>query len=89
MYKRQAEHSEQPVLIHGVQSIFHPPRVLDKWPDDERMTKIVFIADGLEDSFIERLFDGFSGTPQIDQADSVAMMDNPLAISGFSKSKQS
>ena len=79
------EHPEQPVLIHGVQSIFHPPRVLDKWPDDERMTKIVFIADGLDESFIQRLFDGFSGTPQIDQADSAAMMDNPLAISGCSK----
>lgn len=84
-----AEYSEQPVLIHGVQSIFHPPRVLDQWPDDERVTKIVFIADGLDESFIQRLFDGFSGTPQIDQADSNAMMDNPLAISGFSKSKQS
>ena len=81
------EHSEQPVLIHGVQSIFHPPRVLDKWPDDERVTKIVFIADGLDESFIQRLFDGFSGTPQIDQADSAAMMDNPLAISGFPKPK--
>ena len=84
-----AEHSEQPVLIHGVQSIFHPPRVLDKWPDDERVTKIVFIADGLDESFIQRLFDGFSGTPQVDQADSAAMVDNPLAISGFSKPKQS
>ena len=82
------EHPEQPVLIHGVQSIFHPPRVLDKWPSDERVTKIVFIADGLDESFIQRLFDGFSGTPQIDQADSAAMMDNPLAISGFSKSRQ-
>ncbi|MEP3628993.1 MAG: GTP-binding protein [Hyphomicrobiales bacterium] len=83
------EHSEQPVLIHGVQSIFHPPRVLDKWPSAERVTKIVFIADGLDESFIQRLFDGFSGTPQIDQADSAAMMDNPLAISGYSKSRQS
>ena len=84
-----AEHSEQPVLIHGVQSIFHPPRVLDNWPDNERVTKIVFIADGLDESFIQRLFDGFSGTPQVDQADSAAMVDNPLAISGFSKTKQS
>ena len=84
-----AEHPEQPVLIHGVQSIFHPPRVLDQWPSDECVTKIVFIADGLDENFIQRLFDGFSGTPQIDQADSDAMMSNPLAISGFSKPKQS
>ena len=83
------EHPEQPVLIHGVQSIFHPPRVLDQWPSDEWVTKIVFIADGLDESFIQRLFDGFSGTPQIDQADSAAMMDNPLAISGVSKPRQS
>ena len=83
------EHNEQPVLIHGVQSIFHPPRVLDQWPSGERMTKIVFIGDGLDENFIQRLFDGFSGTPQIDQADSAAMIDNPLAISGFSKSRQS
>ena len=83
------EHGEQPVLIHGVQSIFHPPRVLDQWPCDERVTKIVFIADGLDESFIQRLFDGFSGTPRIDQADSAAMIDNPLALSGFPKSRQS
>lgn len=83
------EHSEQPVLIHGVQSVFHPPKILDRWPNDERMTKIVFIVDGLGEGFIQRLFDGFSGTPQIDQADSAAMMDNPLAISGFSKPIQS
>jgi len=77
------EYPEQPVVIHGVQTVFHPPKKLDAWPDDDRRTKIVFIVDGLSEEFVLRLFDGFSGTPQIDQADHAAMSDNPLAISGF------
>jgi len=36
-----------PVLIHGVQHIFHPPRDLDEWPSDDHRSRIVLIARNL------------------------------------------
>ncbi|UBS33788.1 GTP-binding protein [Altererythrobacter sp. N1] len=33
-----------PVVIHGVQHIFHPPIVLDAWPSKDRRTRLVFIT---------------------------------------------
>ena len=33
-----------PVVIHGVQHVFHPPVELARWPDDDRRTRIVFIT---------------------------------------------
>jgi len=38
------DHPDRPVVIHGVQHIFHPPRVLDKWPGTDRRTRLVFIT---------------------------------------------
>lgn len=83
------EHPDQPILLHGVQTIFHPPKTLLEWPSADLRTRIVFIVDGLDEAFVRRLFDSFSGVPQIDQADRTAVTDNPLAISGFSGSKHS
>jgi G3E family GTPase len=34
----------RPVVVHGVQHIFHPPVVLDAWPSDDRRTRLVFIT---------------------------------------------
>lgn len=36
-----------PVVIHGVQHIFHPPVRLDAWPSDDRRTRLVFITRNL------------------------------------------
>ena len=33
-----------PVVVHGVQHIFHPPVRLDAWPSDDRRTRMVFIT---------------------------------------------
>ena len=33
-----------PVLIHGVQHVFSPPRVLADWPDDDHRSRIIVIA---------------------------------------------
>ena len=33
-----------PVVIHGVQHVFHPPVELKAWPDADRRTRIVFIT---------------------------------------------
>lgn len=34
----------KPVVIHGVQHIFHPPVLLDAWPSEDRRTRLVFIT---------------------------------------------
>jgi G3E family GTPase len=38
------EESEKPVVVHGVQHLFHPPVTLDAWPDDDRSSRLVFIV---------------------------------------------
>ncbi len=38
------EGEPHPVVIHGVQHIFHPPVVLDAWPSEDRRTRLVFIT---------------------------------------------
>lgn len=34
----------RPVVVHGVQHLFHPPVELDGWPSDDRRTRLVFIT---------------------------------------------
>jgi len=38
---------ENPVVIHGVHHVFHPPVCLPGWPDDDHRSRIVFITQGL------------------------------------------
>jgi G3E family GTPase len=38
---------DAPVVIHGVQHVFHPPVTLPAWPDEDRRTKLVFITKDL------------------------------------------
>ncbi len=80
------EGKARPLLVQGVRSFFHTPVFLESWPDDNKNTRLVFIVDGVEADFIARLFDGFCSIPQVDSADREALMNNPLAISGFSDS---
>jgi G3E family GTPase len=42
------EHPDRPVVIHGVQHLFHPPVFLDQWPSDDRRTRLVFITRGID-----------------------------------------
>ena len=35
---------EGPVVINGVQHIIHPPLHLERWPDDDRRSRLVFIT---------------------------------------------
>ena len=48
-----SEHPHRPIVIHGVQHVFHPPVVLDRWPSDDRRTRIVFITRNIEKATIE------------------------------------
>jgi len=36
--------TDRAVVIDGVQDIFHPPRLLDTWPTDDRSSRIVMIS---------------------------------------------
>ena len=75
---------ERPLVLHGVQSVFHPPERLAAWPDaTDRRTRLVLITKDLPEAFVRDLFDAFTGTPKIDRPDRAALADNPLAIPGF------
>jgi len=52
-----AESPGRPALIHGVQHVFHPPAWLDAWPDDDRSTRIVVIAQGLDAGWLQDLLE--------------------------------
>ena len=53
---------KKPVVIHGVQHVFHPPAVLDSWPSEDRRTRIVFITRDVERETIEDTLKWFSDT---------------------------
>jgi len=78
-----AEDPDRPVVIHGVQHVFHPPATLEGWPDDDHRTRMVFITYDLPEGFVRKMFEAFSGALLPDTPDPKAMTDNPLAISGF------
>ncbi|MDB5523302.1 MAG: ATP-binding protein [Rhizobium sp.] len=79
-----ADDLERPLILHGVQSVFHAPERLARWPDpNDRRTRMVLITRDLPQDFVQSLFDAFTGTPRIDRPDRQALEDNPLAIPGL------
>ena len=54
----------KPVVIQGVQHIFHPPVTLDKWPSDDHDTRIVFITKNIEAELIKSLFNAVGAITQ-------------------------
>lgn len=78
-----AEDPSRPVVVHGVQALFHPPVQLEKWPTADHKTRLVIIGDGLDERIVRDMFDAFLGKPIVDRADRLAMTENPLAIPGF------
>jgi G3E family GTPase len=75
---------DRPVVIHGVQSIFHPPHRLQAWPDPtDRRSRLVIITDGLDESYVRDLFDAFTGKVAVDRPDRQALEDNPLMVPGM------
>ena len=49
-----------PVLVNGVQHLVHPPAHLDRWPDEDRRSRIVVISSGLDRDVIERSLHAFN-----------------------------
>ena len=77
---RLEDRPQAPVVIHGVQHIFHPPVRLASWPDGDETTRIVFIVKGIAPETIEGIWAALTGTPRPDTPDAAALTNNPLAI---------
>jgi G3E family GTPase len=48
-----------PVVIHGVQHIFHPQVTLPAWPSEDRRSRLVFITHDVGKDVIEKIFHDF------------------------------
>jgi G3E family GTPase len=77
-----AETPDTPIVVHGVQHVFHPPARLDRWPDEDHRTRLVFITRDLPERTVRELFEAFLGAPGIDRPDRDALADNPLVPFG-------
>lgn len=77
-----AEMPDTPVVIHGVQHVFHPTATLPRWPDDDHRSRLVFIVRDIKPQTIRDLFEAFLGSATIDRPDRAALTDNPLVPFG-------
>jgi G3E family GTPase len=64
-----AESPERPAVIHGVQHMFHAPAFLERWPSDDRRSRLVFIARDLPREFAEALLDAIEAEVRDTQSD--------------------
>jgi len=77
-----AEMPDTPVVVHGVQHVFHPTARLERWPDDDHRSRLVFITRDLPERTVRELFEAFLGAPGVDRPDRAALTDNPLVPFG-------
>jgi G3E family GTPase len=49
-----------PVVVHGVQHVFHPPIEMKNWPSADRSTRLVFIVRNIPREIIERTLTKFA-----------------------------
>jgi G3E family GTPase len=75
-----ADDPARPLVVHGVQHVFHPPVRLDAWPDDDHTTRIVFILYDMDPAFIEAMWNAFANVAATDTPDRAALTDNPLNL---------
>lgn len=76
------ETPDTPVVIHGVQHVLHPPARLERWPDADHRSRLVFIVRDIAPRVVSELFDAFLGTPAPDRPDAAALTENPLVPFG-------
>ncbi|WP_298256734.1 GTP-binding protein [Bradyrhizobium sp.] len=55
-----AERPDTPIVVHGVQHVFHPPCELAAWPSADRRTRLVFITRGIRRATIEDTLSKFA-----------------------------
>lgn len=56
-FVRLADDPSRPAVVHGVQHVIHPIRRMEAWPAGADGTSIVFIVRGIEQAWVENLFD--------------------------------
>jgi G3E family GTPase len=54
-----SDRPDQPLVLHGVQHLFHPPVVLPEWPSGDHRTRMVFITRDLPREAIEATLAAF------------------------------
>jgi G3E family GTPase len=54
-----SDRHDQPVVLHGVQHLFHPPVLLPEWPSEDHRTRMVFITRDLPREAIETTLAAF------------------------------
>ncbi|MGH7044915.1 MAG: CobW family GTP-binding protein [Stellaceae bacterium] len=54
-----SDRPNEPVVVHGVQHLFHPPVLLKEWPSDDHRTRMVFITRDLPKEAIETTLAAF------------------------------
>ena len=77
-----AEDPSRPLVIHGVQTILHPPARLPAWPDDVRGTRLVLITLDMPEDYVRRMFSAFTDRPPSTRR-TARPSSNPLAIAGM------
>ena len=54
----RSNESEKPIVVHGVQHLFHPPATLQAWPPgDDKRSRLVFITRDLDREYVEKSLD--------------------------------
>jgi len=54
-----SDRPDEPVVLHGVQHLFHPPVLLPQWPSEDRRTRMIFITRDLPQEAIEAALTAF------------------------------
>jgi G3E family GTPase len=54
-----SDRPDQPLVLHGVQHLFHPPVLLPEWPSEDHRTRMVFITRDLPREAIEATLAAF------------------------------
>jgi G3E family GTPase len=54
-----SDRPDQPIVLHGVQHLFHPPVLLAEWPSEDHRTRMVFITRDLPREAIEATLAAF------------------------------
>jgi len=75
-----AEEPDQPVVLHMVQHLMHPPARLPAWPDRDHRSRLVCITWDLDPSVVRQIFNAFLGVPGVDTPDRAALSNNPLSF---------
>jgi G3E family GTPase len=55
-----AERPDNPMVVHGVQHVFHPARELAAWPSEDRRTRLIFITRGISRTIVESTLSKFA-----------------------------